>query len=79
MAEDYPFNVRVGDQYHVFVGVYGNRKNQYTYVGDIAEGSVAVLPFEDDVLNLILPNRSARLLSYWLGNMDITRALLVLL
>jgi len=35
----------------------GNRRNQYTYVEDIAEGSVAVLSFEDEVFNLISPEQ----------------------
>jgi len=35
----------------------GNRKNQYTYVEDIPEGSVAVLSFEDEVFNLISPEQ----------------------
>jgi len=33
----------------------GERKNQYTYVEDIAEGSASVLPFENEIFNLISP------------------------
>ena len=35
----------------------GERKNQYTYVEDIAEGSAAVLAFEDEIFNLISPEQ----------------------
>lgn len=33
----------------------GKRKNQYTYVEDIAKGNVAALPLENEVLNIISP------------------------
>jgi len=33
----------------------GERKNQYTYVEDIAEGSVKALPFENEIFNLVSP------------------------
>lgn len=33
----------------------GKRKNQYTYVEDIAEGSVKALSFENEIFNLISP------------------------
>lgn len=35
----------------------GERKNQYTYVEDVADGSLAALPFENDVFNLISPEQ----------------------
>jgi UDP-glucose 4-epimerase len=35
----------------------GNRKNQYTYVEDIAEGSVNAMHFENEVFNLISPEQ----------------------
>ena len=33
----------------------GERKNQYTYIEDIAEGSVRALSFENEIFNLISP------------------------
>jgi|TARA_B100001971_G_scaffold196540_1_gene204470 UDP-glucose 4-epimerase len=35
----------------------GKRKNQYTYVEDIADGCVGALSLENDILNLISPER----------------------
>ncbi|MFQ6080477.1 MAG: NAD-dependent epimerase/dehydratase family protein [Candidatus Bathyarchaeia archaeon] len=35
----------------------GERKNQYTYVEDIADGSLAVLRFENEIFNLISPEQ----------------------
>lgn len=35
----------------------GERRNQYTYVEDIAKGSVAVLPYENEIFNLISPEQ----------------------
>ena len=35
----------------------GKRKNQYTYVEDIARGCVKALPFENETFNLISPQR----------------------
>jgi len=47
----------------------GNRRNQYTYVEDIAEGSVSVLSFEDEVFNLISPEQvSIRQIAELLAN-----------
>jgi len=35
----------------------GERKNQYTYVEDVADGSLAVLRFENDTFNIISPEQ----------------------
>jgi len=37
----------------------GERKNQYTYVEDIAKGSAAALAFENEIFNLISPEQVA--------------------